>query len=117
MGYNTIAFLLNDLSHELEKSSPKTAAYALAHPPFPSDIESGRWRKLINAVADKNNEPRPHSQALQVLPTFHASERKFLMAGGNCINELKLVGYRKSRKTGKLNVTLELPDWFTNEHK
>jgi hypothetical protein len=111
MGYNTVAFILNDFSSEFEKS-PKTVAWRLAHPPHRGDEKSfpGYWDKVLNSLSRDFNESRLHSQALEILPTFHANETKFLRAGGNCIVELKPVRYGKT-KEGKRTVTLELPDW------
>lgn len=111
MGYNTVAFLLNDFMHYL-KDSPYTIAFMLAHPPMgDSPTEKDFHKKTIELVARDHHEPVPHSQALEVLPTFHADCHKFFLAGGNCINELKFVRYRKT-KEGKHTVTLELPSWW-----
>ena len=111
MGYNTIAFLLNDMMHELEKS-PHAVTFALTHPPMSDhEREIHAWRYTVDLVAKDNNEPYIHTQALNVLATFHASETTYLRAGGNCIERLNVVRYGKT-KNGKNTITLELPDWW-----
>ncbi len=112
MGFNTVAFLLNDYKHLLEQS-PKTVAYALMHPPLGKDREAfENWRSDIRAVAQQHNEPMLHHQALEVLPSFHASNRQWLTAGKNSIDELTFVRFSKNN-AGKKLVTLELPHWWT----
>jgi hypothetical protein len=102
MGYNTVAFLLNDFMGTL-KDSPNTIVKILSHP---------RMSKQDRIVDWTVEGERPvHSQALEVLPTFHADEQKFFVAGGNCITELTAIKLGVS-KEGKKTVTLELPDWF-----
>lgn len=101
--------MLNDLSHELEKS-PKAATFMLTHPPMSED-DKKHIRPQVDHVADKNGEPRIHSQALEIVPTFHADFGKFLYAGGNCIAELKFMRFGKT-KDGTKTVTLELPSWW-----
>lgn len=111
MGFNTVAFVLNDHMHELVKS-PHTVSWALCHPPMsdhPSDMES--WKQQIMSVARDHDERMVHlSQDLVVLPTFHADNRKFFVAGRNDITELSVVRFNKNK--GKKTVTLELPDWW-----
>ena len=112
MGYNTVAFLLNDRMHELDKS-PHATTYGLTHPPHSDserDIELWRWG--VDRTADQHKEPRIPWQALEVLRTFHADETQYLRAGGNCIAKLEVVRYSKDRKSGKNTVTLELPGWW-----
>ena len=109
MGFNTVAFLLNDFMHELRKS-PKAVTWGLTYPPM-SDGWSLNWFDQMNQVALENNEPLIHSQALKVLPTFHADNTTYLRAGGNGITELRTLRYGKT-KEGKNTVTLELPDWW-----
>lgn len=109
MGFNTVAFLLNDFMHTL-KDSPKSVLFKLAHPPMSED-DKGSLNKQVDSVARESGERPPHSQALEVLPTFHADEQRFFVAGGNCIKELKCVRLGTT-KDGKKTVTLELPDWF-----
>jgi len=109
MGFNTVAFLLNDFMHYIEES-PKTVAWLLAHPPM-NGGERERIHALLLSLADEFNEPVLHFQALQVLPTWHADGFKFLVAGRNTIAELKWIREGKT-KDGKRTVTLELPDWW-----
>lgn len=112
MGYNTVAFLLNDLMHTLEKS-PKTVAWAISHPPHSErELTEGHWRKQVDSVSRDAGEPLLHHQALELLPTFHADWKKFLFAGRNCIHELKFIKFSKDRKTGKKTIVLEMPDWM-----
>lgn len=111
MGYNTVAFVLNDLMSDIERS-PKTAAWLLSHPPMGSSDPEQRAFKYYHSQLPKDfGEPTLHSQALEVLPTFHADEQHFFVAGGNCIQQLQPVAYGVT-KEGKKTVTLELPDWF-----
>jgi hypothetical protein len=110
MGFNTVAFLLNDFMHELEKS-PRTVAFALAHPPQHGAAAQAHWRTMVESVAADYGEPVPHSQALEMLPTWHADGHKFIVAGGNCVDELKVDRFYKS-KDGRRLVTLELPSWW-----
>ena len=113
MGYNTVAFLLNDFMHHLAKS-PHTLAFALTHPPHDNDLES--WRRQLMYVARDHNEPMLDRQALEVLPTFHADEKRWLLAGGNLLTQLKFLRFSRT-KYGKKTVTLELPYWFTGYSK
>lgn len=108
MGFNTVAFLLNDFMHDLEKS-PKTVTWLLSHPPM-SEYDKQRMRQYEHEYVAEG-EQRVHGQALEIMPTFHADEQKFFVAGGNCITELKVRRLGVS-KDGTKTVTLELPDWF-----
>ncbi len=109
MGYNTVAFLLNDLMGSLEHS-PKAVLFALTHPPMGSDkLSAESWRKQVDAVAVEAGEPRLHSQALEVLPTFHADWTQYLKVGGNCVQPMtEIVRYGKT-KDGRRTITLVLP--------
>lgn len=109
MGFNTVAFLLNDFMHCIEKS-PLTVSWALSHPPY-SKQSINSWRDQVDRYADECGEPSLHSQALEVLPTFHADGHKWLFAGGNTIAELKFVRFGKDKDGGR-TVTLKLPDWW-----
>lgn len=110
MGYNTVAFILNDLSDCLERS-PKTVAWMLAHPPTGcSRLEKSSLRHQAISVAQDNNEPMPHGQALEVLTSFHADCTQYYRAGQNCISELQFVQYLDIK--GKKCVVLELPDYL-----
>ena len=106
MGFNTVVFLLNDFMHTL-KDSPKSLAYLLGHPPMSEREKNHDYEHKY--VSD--GEKPIHGQAVEVLPTFHADEQKFFLAGGNCIRELKLVRLGVT-KEGKKTVTLELPEYF-----
>lgn len=88
------------------KDSPKSLAYLLAHPPMGERDKNHDYEHKYVAEGEKPI----HGQAVEVLPTFHADEQKFFVAGGNCIVELKVI--RFGVKDGKKTVTLELPDWF-----
>jgi hypothetical protein len=111
MGYNTVAFLLNDFMHELSKS-PKSATFLLTHPPMSEDDKRRMQQTYYHRIPEENGEPSVHTQALEILPTFHADEQKFFLAGGNCIVDLKQPVKFGMTKDGKKTVTLELPDWF-----
>ena len=106
MGFNTVAFLLNDYVHTLE-ASPKTVAWMLAHAPMLGSAREEAW-----LVADKHVEPRVHPQVLEVLPSWHADGRKFFVAGGNCITECPALRWGKDKETGQRTVTLLLPSWW-----
>lgn len=109
MGFNTVAFLLNDLSSELERC-PKQVIASLKNPPMGKDDKS-RYRKWMRSIAKENNEPLLPDQALEVLPTFHADNIQYLLAGGNCIETLDVLRYGKDKKTGRKTVTLIVPEW------
>jgi hypothetical protein len=106
MGYLTVALVLNDLASELEKS-PKTAAWLLSHAPMHYD-DKNQYRRTADEVSRENNEPRLHSQALEVVPTFHADETHYFRVGQNDITDLKFLGYE--RRNGKRVVVLEIDD-------
>jgi hypothetical protein len=114
MGFNTVAFILNDFAHELA-DNPHATAFMVGHPYLGSREE--HVRKQVESVAAEHGEKVPHSQALEMLPSFHASYRKFFTAGGNCITELKVLRTQKDRKTGKRVVVLELPDYLQDKSK
>lgn len=118
MGYNTIAFLLNDMFHVAEKS-PKTLLFALLHPPMSRGSEKdvyhdSDWRKSIDHYADSVGERRLHSQILEAY-TFHADSTQYVRAGQNGLDYMKVLKYGKDRKTGKHTVTLEMPEWYQRE--
>jgi len=110
VGFNTVAFLLNDYSHELEKS-PKSVIWALGHPPL-SGVEDdlNMKRREVATFAWAINEPIPHPQMIEVLPTFHADFTQYYKAGGNCIDKLEVVKFHKIK--GKKCVVLQLPDYM-----
>lgn len=112
MGYNTVVFLLNDMMHTI-KDSPHIAAFMIAHPPMG---ESDRKHLLPQyaSVAKDHNELGLSSQAIHVLPTFHADDMKFLAAGQNDIKELTFRKFAKT-KDGKYTVTLEVPEYMVPE--
>lgn len=112
MGYNTVAFVLNDFLDELKRAPHATVA-ALLYPPYgvENERERQRWRELVRAVAEEHGEPVPHFQAIHTFPTFHADNQRWFHAGGNWMEELKFLRYGKT-KDGKLTVTLELPEGF-----
>lgn len=115
MGFNTVAFILNDFSHELPES-PEYVAFKLAHPPMCKE-DAVHVEHQAMSVAREAGEKIPHHQALDVLPTFHADMRKFFTAGGNCISELKFVKTTVNRKTGKRCVVLELPEYLQDRKR
>ena len=111
MGFNTVAFLLNDFMHELQKS-PKTIAWMLSHPPHgESERDRNSVLTQMRSVAEEYGEPMPHFQALEIWPTWHADGFKFFVAGHNSLAELKWVRRGKT-KDGRKTVTLEMPDWW-----
>jgi hypothetical protein len=107
MGYNTVAFLLNDMMGDIA-AAPKTLAYALSHPHLFSDQPDYASRAL-QRVAEGAGE-RWNPQALTVMPTWHADAFKFFVAGRNTIAELKWL--RGGRSEFSRQVTLELPEWW-----
>lgn len=110
MGNQTVAFLLNDLASTLEKS-PKTVAYALANPPAGDDAQALRWWRLcLDQVAEENGEPRLHSQALEVLPSFHADDCRVFLFGHNTVVPLRVVSTTVDTD-GRRLFTFEMPPW------
>lgn len=113
MGFNTVAFILNDHMHWLEKA-PHALTFALCHPPMSDERgEMASWLAQVNSVAQDHNEPRIHLQDFRVLPTFHADERRFLFAGQNDITRLEPVKFGWMDHQTRPTVTLELPKWWT----
>jgi hypothetical protein len=55
-----------------------------------------------------------HSQALEVLPSFHASQYKFFMAGGNTITELEVAQFSTARAKER-TIKLHLPSWWRSD--
>lgn len=110
MGFNTVAFFLNDVMHILAKS-PKTLTWALTHPPHGGEIDRRSWKQQVYSIAVEAGEPPITEGMLDVLPTFHADARKWLVAGNNQIEELKFVRYSKTGD-GKKTVVLELPNYW-----
>ncbi len=108
MGFNTVVFLLNDRMGDIERA-PRTLAWLLSHPPM-SEREANEWSDLRSQLARENAEP-VLTQAVKVMPTFHADEHRIFMAGGNCITQLEALKLIKT-KEGKYNLVLELPEWF-----
>lgn len=115
MGFNTVAFILNDFAHQLEEC-PEYTAFRVAHPPM-SEQDDVHVEEQARSVAIEHNERIPNGQALQMLPTFHADFRKFFTAGGNCISELKFVRTQIDRKTKRRVVVLELPDYLQDRKR
>jgi len=110
MGYNTLVFINNDNMGEI-KEAPQSIRDLIVSPPMgPSSKVHQESAEYRGEIADHNKEPILWPDALEVLPTFHADETKFYRAGQNCIAELKVLKYGKT-KEGKKTVTLELPDW------
>ena len=113
MGFNTVAFVLNDHMHEIIKC-PNAVTWGLCHPPMsdhPSEILS--WKSQVLSVAREHNEQEFSpllSSSFRVLPTYHADNLKFFVAGRNTIKELPVIRYNKTND--KRTVTLELPDWW-----
>lgn len=115
MGFMTVVFLLNDFGHTIE-ASPHATASLLTYPPM-SDCDRASHLQRAEHVATQHGESMPHSQAVQVFPTFHADNRKFYMAGGNCMVELTPLRVRKDRKTGRKVVVLDLPDYLQDKKR
>jgi hypothetical protein len=115
MGYNTIAFLLNDHLHSLEKS-PKSVAAILRNPPHAQDdeLEKSMLQKHRTQMSDMYDEPYVHDQALEMLPTFHADNMKIFIAGGNQISELQVLRIGKT-KDGTPTITVEAPKWLNKK--
>jgi len=106
MGFNKVAFLLNDFSHEIIEKPNQVIGKLTEH----YSTLTPKQEMAVNLHrAVEAGEELLHSQALQVFPSFHANNTKFYMAGGNCCNELEIKNYSKSK--GRKTVTLILPDW------
>jgi hypothetical protein len=105
MGYNTVAFALNDMMDTLLKA-PKTTAHILCYGgQYEGRAIDQDWRR---GVAKSNNEEPLMSQALRV-ESFHADETRYYRAGQNSMRRMEIVGYRTVK--GKRVVMLALPDW------
>lgn len=114
MGFNTVAFLLNDVMDSVSKC-PHQAAYILTNPPMGMRDKQGEWernnlRRTLMKIAQEHNEPMIHPQALEMMPTFHADDTTYFRAGGNTIDRLEFHKYGKL-KDGRKTITLILPDY------
>jgi hypothetical protein len=105
MGFNTVAFVLNDLSDQLVKS-PKTVCHMLSHPPL-SLSEESYYDKMYAEIAHSVGETSI-GQALRVMPSFHSKDPEYYLAGGNCISNLKVMKFHTYK--GRKCVMLELPE-------
>lgn len=130
MGFNTVAMILNDHMHELEKS-PHAFTYALCNPPHHGEAALKMWQRHVRMAAEEHGEGIPNIHpfgGMHVLPTFHADSVKYLYAGRNTLHELEFLkfgsakvpvyekvpgGLEKLKLEPKLvsTVTLILPDW------
>lgn len=99
MGFNRVAFGLNDRIGDL-KRSPRTALHLLM------DAGYGECRQDLSSHFD---EPFLSEKALKVFPSFHADYTKYYRAGGNCCVELTV--HKTYRRNGKKYIVLEAPDW------
>lgn len=108
MGFNTVMFALNDRMHEMSRS-PQCLVELVTNPNYTQDTDEANW-KIRHDLAQEYDEQAISPSSLVILPTFHADCKKFYMAGGNCIIPLKEVE-RKRKRSGKIHITLELPDW------
>lgn len=110
MGYMTVAMLLNDAMSELAKS-PKTLAHLLTFPRSPGvELLEHIDAAVKLGKADGENPASYFSGAIKVLPTFHADECQFLLAGHNTIVPMEFVKYGHT-PNGSLTVTLIVPDY------
>jgi hypothetical protein len=106
MGFNTVAFVLNDFSSDL-LAAPKTTAELLVYGGvggFKLDEQRQRFARL-------NKEPAPHFQAMSDVVSFHADDTHWFRAGGNSLDTLKFVRFGKAKD--KRVVILEVPDWLS----
>ncbi len=123
MGYNTLALLLNDHMHSL-RESPKSVLQALTYPPHSDDKrEIDMWKKHVIETAHENKEQVPLS-GVEVLPTFHADDLHFVLAGRNSLERLTVLRHHYIRASDGKGpqgkpvgpkipvVTLYLPDWW-----
>ena len=115
MGYNTIAFLLNDCMHEI-RNSPHAVTHILTHPPHHvegngDDKEREILLRHANEIAAEHGEPPLTRGGLHMLRTFHADEWQWLVAGWNSVENMKFMRFGTT-KDGRLTVTLELPEKF-----
>ena len=116
MGFNTVAFLLNDMMDSISKC-PHQAAYILTHPPLSErdkKEDEQRLHATLVEIAKEHNEPMIHFQALEMMPTFHANYTAFFRAGQNSMDQLEVHKYGKL-KNGKKTVTLILPFYDQEE--
>lgn len=134
MGFNTVAMILNDHMHELEKA-PHSLAYALCNPPFYGERAIEMWRKHFRDKMEETGERISCVSplgGLNILPTFHADDVHFLYAGKNTLERLDFLkfgtakvpnweqvpgGLKKLKLEPKAvnTVTLILPEWWSKD--
>lgn len=108
MGFNTVAMVLNDVAHVVAES-PYTLTWAFTHPPHDREDVQTSWRRQTISVAKEHSErPISFGHDVIVLPTFHADDHRFLLAGHNALTQLKV----HKINTAKNLITLELPAWW-----
>jgi hypothetical protein len=127
VGFNTVAMILNDHMHELEKA-PQSLAYALCNPPFCGERAIEMWRKHFRDKMEETGERISCVSplgGLNILPTFHADDVHFLYAGKNTLERLEFLKFgtatfrrfRNGPTSSKTvnTVTLALPDWWSKD--
>ena len=98
MGFNTVAFVLNDFAYSLEES-PKSTSYLLNHAPF----RSPDMMKHLRTLSKHCDERELHPQALEIVTTFHSDQTKVIAFGGNCYTEMYHgPGHNHHTKEGQL---------------
>jgi hypothetical protein len=113
MGFQTIVHLLNDQMHDMERC-PHGFTYMLTHPPQDhNDAEHIRYHSY--SIAKEHNEPFGGLTQITVMPTFHADNEMFYMAGGNSIDLCDKVTY--GMRKGKKVAIIELPEWMQKDDR
>lgn len=109
MGFNSVAFLLNDMMNEIQRS-PKAITYGLAHPPMSDRKEHiDRWHDMVRSVAREEGEPVPNRQCIEMLGTWHADGTKVVAFGGNYYTVLhETYGFSHHTEENKLRIVREM---------
>ncbi len=111
MGNMTVALILNDVADSLWKNPQSTAALIRICTSSGRGSNDPNMHKYIVGFPNEfPGESFLHSQAMEILPCFHASQTKFYMVGQNRITESEIKSYGKCRKTGRKTVTLYIED-------
>lgn len=86
MGFNSIAFILNDNMHQLKKC-PNALAHSLSIPNVGSEDDQS-WRDNFRHSCDEYKEIWPGRQSISMLPTFHANDVVVVAFGNNTYTKL-----------------------------
>lgn len=105
MGYNSVFFVMHDFANDLRRH-PEAAAELLNRAQdlvlFSKKTGSGNFgNPTFRAIAHGKDL---HPQALTAVACMHSSDKRFFVAGGNCMRELPV--YDPALHGNKRTVTL-----------